>query len=182
MTSNGCGGSRGRGLRAIARASKISSKERKSPFGFRRENLGAWLGWVNDGSKQPEEQSASSRSTGCCLQWRRPSSRSRRSRASMPQSRALRYEVITFAQSSFTPDRTLKPLGRETRKYPRFSSSQICRKPRAIRLRAPDLIDMDGRAVAGWGLVLAARRLNRLMRTVRGSTVDLRQPAAIPDG
>jgi hypothetical protein len=46
-TSNGCGGSRGRGLRAIAKASENSSKELRNPFGFRRENLGAWLGWVN---------------------------------------------------------------------------------------------------------------------------------------
>ena len=46
-TSNGCGGSCGRGLRAIAKASENSSKELRNPFGFRRENLGAWLGWVN---------------------------------------------------------------------------------------------------------------------------------------
>jgi hypothetical protein len=52
-----------------------------------------------------------------------------------------------------------KPLGRETRKHPPHQVAKLAASLERFGFVVPILIDADGRVVAGWGLVLAARRL-----------------------
>ena len=52
-----------------------------------------------------------------------------------------------------------KPLGRETRKHPPHQVRKLAESLDRFGFVLPILIDADGRVVAGWGLVLAARRL-----------------------
>lgn len=52
-----------------------------------------------------------------------------------------------------------KPLGRETRKHPPHQTAKLAASLERFGFVVPILVDTDGRVVAGWGLVLAARRL-----------------------
>ena len=52
-----------------------------------------------------------------------------------------------------------KPLGRETRKHPPQQVRKLAASLDRFGFVLPILIDAEGRVVAGWGLVLAARRL-----------------------
>ena len=52
-----------------------------------------------------------------------------------------------------------KPLGRETRKHPPHQVAKLAASLERFGFVVPILVDADGRVVAGWGLVLAARRL-----------------------
>src|SRR6516164_1478898 len=60
------------------------------------------------------------------------------------------------------PVESLRPLGRETRKHPASQVRKLAESLEQFGFLLPILTDMDGRVVAGWGLVLAARRLSLL--------------------
>src|SRR5206468_8026378 len=53
-----------------------------------------------------------------------------------------------------------KPLGRETRKHPPQQVRKLAASLDRFGFVLPILIDAEGRVVAGWGLVLAARQLS----------------------
>ena len=52
-----------------------------------------------------------------------------------------------------------KPLARETRKHPPQQVRKLAASLDRFGFVFPILLDLEGRVVAGWGLVLAARRL-----------------------
>src|SRR5262249_34080986 len=52
-----------------------------------------------------------------------------------------------------------KPLARETRKHPPQQVRKLAASLNRFGFVFPILLDPEGRVVAGWGLVLAARRL-----------------------
>jgi DNA modification methylase len=54
---------------------------------------------------------------------------------------------------------SLKPLGRETRKHPLSQTRKLQASIEQYGFVLPVVIDMDGRVIAGWGLVVAAKRL-----------------------
>lgn len=54
---------------------------------------------------------------------------------------------------------SLKPLGRETRKHPAAQIRKLQASIEQFGFVLPVVIDVDGRVIAGWGLVVAAKRL-----------------------
>jgi hypothetical protein len=54
---------------------------------------------------------------------------------------------------------SLKPLGRETRKHPLWQTRKLQASIEQFGFVLPVVIDVDGRVIAGWGLVVAAKRL-----------------------
>jgi hypothetical protein len=54
---------------------------------------------------------------------------------------------------------SLKPLGRETRKHPPSQIRKLQTSIEQFGFVLPVVIDLDGRVIAGWGLVVAAKRL-----------------------
>src|SRR6516225_323267 len=79
-----------------------------------------------------------------------------------PSPRGNGYVVSRNLNSHLVPVATLKPLGRETRKHPASQIRKLAESLEQFGFLLPILTDMDGRVVAGWGLVLAARRLSLL--------------------
>src|SRR6516225_8728510 len=77
-----------------------------------------------------------------------------------PSPRGNGYVVSRNLNSHLVPVATLKPLGRETRKHPASQIRKLAESLEQFGFLLPILTDMDGRVVAGWGLVLAARRLS----------------------
>jgi DNA modification methylase len=61
--------------------------------------------------------------------------------------------------SRLVPVGTLKPLGRESRKHPASQIRKLAESIEQFGFVLPIIIDAADRVVAGWGLVLAARRL-----------------------
>jgi len=57
------------------------------------------------------------------------------------------------------PVDNLRPLGRETRRHSASQLRKLAKSLERFGFVLPVLIDAEGRVVAGWGLVLAARRL-----------------------
>jgi len=53
----------------------------------------------------------------------------------------------------------LKPLGRETRKHPAAQIRKLMASLEQFGFVLPIVIDVDDRVIAGWGLVLAAKKL-----------------------
>jgi hypothetical protein len=75
-----------------------------------------------------------------------------------------------------------KPLGRETRKHSPAQVRKLAASLDRFGFVLPILIDSQGRVVAGWGLVLAARQLG-LSEVPAVSLTDLagrRAPDAAP--
>jgi DNA modification methylase len=72
------------------------------------------------------------------------------------------FVVSRNLSSQLVPVETLKPLGRETRQHPASQVRKLADSLEQFGFVLPIIIDVDGRVVAGWGLVLAARRLNLL--------------------
>ena len=73
------------------------------------------------------------------------------------------------------PLSAFKPLGRATRKHSPQQVGKLAESLNQFGFVLPILIDADGRVVAGWGLVLAARRLGLSdMPAVR--VTDLSEP------
>src|SRR5260370_17218820 len=54
---------------------------------------------------------------------------------------------------------SLKPLGRETRKHPLSQTRKLQASIEQFGFVLPVVIDVDSRVIAGWGLVVAAKRL-----------------------
>src|SRR5260370_29103319 len=54
---------------------------------------------------------------------------------------------------------SLKPLGRETRKHPPSQIRKLQASIEQFGFVLPVVIDVDGRVIAGWGLVVAAKKL-----------------------
>jgi DNA modification methylase len=69
------------------------------------------------------------------------------------------YAVARNLDSKLVPVSTLKPLGRETRKHPPAQVRKLAESLDRFGFVLPILVDSDSRVVAGWGLVLAARKL-----------------------
>src|SRR5580658_542936 len=69
------------------------------------------------------------------------------------------YAVARNLDSKLVPVSTLKPLGRETRKHPLAQVRKLAESLDRFGFVLPILVDGDRRVVAGWGLVLAARKL-----------------------
>ena len=69
------------------------------------------------------------------------------------------YAVARNLNPKFTPVSTLKPLGRETRKHPPAQVRKLAESLDRFGFVLPILIDGENRVVAGWGLLLAARKL-----------------------
>src|SRR5947199_2109330 len=81
----------------------------------------------------------------------------------MDQSFRLRgngYAVSRDLHPEFVPIASCKPLGRETRKHPPQQVRKLAASLDRFGFVLPILIDAEGRVVAGWGLVLAARQLS----------------------
>src|ERR1700730_17924053 len=54
---------------------------------------------------------------------------------------------------------SLRPLGRETRKHPPSQIRKLQGSVQQFGFVLQIVIDVDGRVIAGWGLVVAAKRL-----------------------
>jgi hypothetical protein len=81
---------------------------------------------------------------------------------SAPLSQRLGYNGYAVARnldSKLVPVSTLKPLGRETRKHAPAQVRKLAESLDRFGFVLPILVDGDSRVVAGWGLVLAARKL-----------------------
>ena len=72
------------------------------------------------------------------------------------------YALSRDLNPNLVPVESLRPLGRETRKHPASQIRKLAESLEQFGFVLPIVIDVDGRVVAGWGLVLAARRLNLL--------------------
>ncbi len=69
------------------------------------------------------------------------------------------YALSRDMTSQLVPVADCSPLGRETRKHPPQQVGKLAASLERFGFVLPILIDPEGRVVAGWGLVLAARRL-----------------------
>jgi DNA modification methylase len=67
---------------------------------------------------------------------------------------------------------TLKPLGRDSRKHPASQIRKLAESIEQFGFVLPIIVDAADRVVAGWGLVLAARRL-KLLEIPAVTIVDL---------
>jgi len=79
--------------------------------------------------------------------------------AQLPMQRGNGYAISRDLTPKFVALETLKPLGRETRKHPPAQVRKLKRSIEEFGLVLPIVIDASNRVVAGWGLVLAARKL-----------------------
>ena len=64
----------------------------------------------------------------------------------------------------------LKPLGRQTRKHPPAQIRKLQSSLEQFGFVLPIVVDVDSRVIAGWGLVLAARKMGLLQ--VPAVTID----------
>ena len=69
------------------------------------------------------------------------------------------YVLSRDLTPQLVPIASCKPLGRESRKHPPQQVRKLAASLDRFGFVLPILIDPDGRVVAGWGLVLAARQL-----------------------
>jgi DNA modification methylase len=79
-----------------------------------------------------------------------------------PVPRGNGFAVSRDLNPVLIPVESLKPLGRETRKHPASQVRKLAESLEQFGFVLPIITDMDGRVVAGWGLVLAAKRLGLL--------------------
>ena len=72
----------------------------------------------------------------------------------------MKYAIRSFARDlnpKLIPVASCVPLGGETRKHPPKQLRKLADSLNRFGFVLPILIDVRGRVVAGWGLVLAAR-------------------------
>ena len=69
------------------------------------------------------------------------------------------YAVASNLDPTLLPVSTLRPLGREARKHPPAQVRKLAESLDRFGFVLPILADRENRVVAGWGLVLAARKL-----------------------
>jgi DNA modification methylase len=79
--------------------------------------------------------------------------------AQQPMQRGNGYAISRDLTPKFVALEALKPLGRETRKHPPAQVRKLKRSIEEFGLVLPIVIDASNRVVAGWGLVLAARKV-----------------------
>jgi ParB-like chromosome segregation protein Spo0J len=77
----------------------------------------------------------------------------------IPLFRANGYAVSRDLNPKLVPVASCVPLGRETRKHPHKQLRKLGDSLDRFGFVLAILIDMRGRVVAGWGLVLAARQM-----------------------
>jgi DNA modification methylase len=82
------------------------------------------------------------------------------------------YVVSRNLSAHLVPVETLKPLGRGSRKHPPSQIRKLAESLEQFGFVLPIIIDTADRVVAGWGLVLAARRL-KLSEIPAVTIVDL---------
>ena len=82
------------------------------------------------------------------------------------------YVTSRNLSSRLVPVETLKPLGRESRKHPASQIRKLGESIEQFGFVLPIIVDTADRVVAGWGLVLAARRL-KLSEIPAVTIVDL---------
>ena len=90
----------------------------------------------------------------------------------LPLLRANGYAVSRDLNPKLVPVASCAPLGRETRKHPPGQVRKLADSLDRFGFVLPILIDMHGRVVAGWGLVLAARQMG-LIEVPAVSLTDL---------
>src|SRR5438105_12169000 len=86
----------------------------------------------------------------------------------MPETRMARstkplgngYPLSRDLTPQLVPVDECKPLGRETRTHPPHQVRKLAASLNRFGFVLPILIDAEGRVVAGWGLVQAARQLS----------------------
>jgi DNA modification methylase len=89
-----------------------------------------------------------------------------------PAPRGNGFAVSRDLNPNLVAVESLKPLGRETRKHPASQIRKLAESLEQFGFVLPIIMDVDGCVVAGWGLVLAARRLN-LLEVPAVTIVDL---------
>ena len=72
--------------------------------------------------------------------------------------------------SRLIPADKLEPLGRDTRKHPTGQIQKLARNLERFGFVLPIVIDEQSRVIAGWGVVLAAQRLE--LREVPAVTIS----------
>src|SRR5437763_11785134 len=92
------------------------------------------------------------------------------------QCRGNGYAVSRDLSPKLVPVAGLMPLGRETRKHPPQQVRKLAASLDRFGFVLPILIDAEGRVVAGWGLVLAARQLS-LTEGPAGRLTDMSEAA-----
>jgi ParB-like chromosome segregation protein Spo0J len=90
----------------------------------------------------------------------------------LPLLRANGYAVSRDLNPKLVPVASCAPLGRETRKHPPGQVRKLADSLDRFGFVLPILIDMHGKVVAGWGLVLAARQMG-LIEVPAVSLTDL---------
>jgi hypothetical protein len=90
----------------------------------------------------------------------------------LPLLRANGYAVSRDLNPKLVPVASCAPLGREIRKHPPGQVRKLANSLDRFGFVLPILIDMHGRVVAGWGLVLAARQMG-LIEVPAVSLTDL---------
>jgi ParB-like chromosome segregation protein Spo0J len=80
-------------------------------------------------------------------------------RATSHVARRNGYALSRDLTPQLVPIAGCKPLGRETRKHPPQQLRKLAASLNRFDFVLPILVDREGRVVAGWGLVLAARQL-----------------------
>jgi hypothetical protein len=76
-----------------------------------------------------------------------------------PKLRGNGFAVSRNLDPNLVRVESLKPLGRETRKHPPSQIRKLQASIEQFGFVLPVVIDVDGRVIAGWGLVVAAKRL-----------------------
>src|ERR1700722_4775862 len=80
------------------------------------------------------------------------------------------FAVSRDLNPKLTDVSSLKPLGRETRKHPAAQLRKLQSSLEQFGIVLPVVVDAELRVVAGWGLVLAARKMGLLQ--IPAVTID----------
>lgn len=80
------------------------------------------------------------------------------------------FAVSRDLNPKLTDVSSLKPLGRETRKHPAAQLRKLQSSLEQFGIVLPVIVDAERRVVAGWGLVLAARKMGLLQ--IPAVTID----------
>jgi DNA methylase/ParB-like nuclease domain len=76
-----------------------------------------------------------------------------------PMARGNGFAISRNLNPNLVRVQFLKPLGRETRKHPPSQIRKLQASIEQFGFVIPVVIDVDGRVIAGWGLVVAAKKL-----------------------
>jgi hypothetical protein len=93
----------------------------------------------------------------------------------LPMLRGNGFAVSRNLNPNLVRIESLKPLGRNTRKHPPSQIRKLQASIEQFGFVFPIVIDVDGRVIAGWGLVVAAKRLG-LTEVPAVTIADLDEP------